>query len=272
MLQVQPNAFRQKGDSDMEENYRKEQLDLGYDALAKGRWNKAMDIFGALLREDPHCGLSCLGIAMAVKRIHSRQELAEKWELLRQDPDFQRELQPAPPDFHQWISQDMAEAGMQNLQDPGTETDEELKFRLPDFSLMDTGRKRLLIFAGVQIVLFLLSAVYFGKFSGEETFPGKLLAGFVLSAIFCGLPVIMGPLYGNAVLKNWRFCRILKFINNTLCIFGAGLHAMLAVACYMSIYSGADTPEDRYFLCISVLGVLIHIISAVFPAFLQREE
>lgn len=247
-------------------------LDRGFHALGQGNWELADGIFDRLLEEDPHCGMSCLGKAMAAQQIHGREELAENWDRLNRNPDFERMLSPAKADFLPWLRKDMAAANEEYRNRSGTPFMDfsDLAICLPDFSNLSMGRKILLIFAGVQVALCLLTASFLGKTDPEtDNFFGNLL----VAAIFTGLPVILGPLYGNSILEAGRFCRLLRILNNIVAVLGSGSYAILAIAGYLFIQEGSGvTFSDPYFCYVFITAFSAHFLSLVVPPVLNRVE
>ena len=251
-------------------------LDQGYNALQDENWQQADEIFIALLKEDPHCGMSCLGRAMAEKKIHDREELAESWEQLREDPDFLRALQPAKPDFLPWLQQDMEEA--REDEQEGAEAaeaadmeDSDFSVSMPDFSDMSPGRVILLSFAGIQVLLFLLVVFFFSRSEPHPESPGAaFLADLILAFIVSGLPVIFGPVYGNSIVEAGRFCRILRIINNVVAIFGCVFSGIMVAAFYETLQeSAAGARSDRYFCYVFIASFCIHALSFLVPVILD---
>ena len=251
---------------------REERLEWGYQALQTGSWEQAKAIFGDLLQEDPGCGLSCLGRALAEKQIHGREELAENWQTVRTDPVFREALNSAPPDLIEWLRADMEQA----LQDAEESREEEGSHSEKKhlFPAVSRGRKILLGFAGVQVILYLVMTFLF---AANDTDPGEILmnffGGLIVTAGFSGLPVIFGPLYGNSIVKGGRFRRLFKILNNLTAVPGAGIYAMLTVAGWMTVRE-SRVPErmDQFYVAIFFLAFLIHLLSLIVPAILNAVE
>ena len=244
-------------------------LDYGYQALRAEDWKQAKEIFRGLLQGDPSCGLSCLGMAMAEKQIGSREELAAVWDRMQEDPEFRKALEPAPKDFRDWLWADMKKA---------TEPEEEelsaFSLYMPDFSLMSTGRKLLLGFAGVQVVLFAaVVRLLMLSLPGTGDFFSKLLGNFIVALLMCGLPVILGPVYGNSIVEAGRFCRFLKIVNTIVCILGGIVCGFMVVVFYASLQiSAGDDGLDHYFFYAFIVAFVIHLISLVLPMILDKVE
>lgn len=245
-------------------------LNRGYDALSQGSWEQADQIFGRLLQQDPHCGMSCLGKAMAARQIHNRMQLSESWDQLQMDSEFMAELGSAKEDFLPWLQSDMASL-QKEKQEISAVDFMDLTLLLPDFSLMETGRKLLLLFAAVQVLLYLTVAFFIGKTGmEEETFAVSLAGSLVAAAIFTGLPVILGPVYGNSIVEAGRFCRVLKFINNTAAVLGCGISAIMVAAFYDSYQSG--TEADFFYCAAFSAAFFAHLLALIVPIILDKVE
>ena len=238
---------------------RQERIDRGYAALTKGRWEEAGELFDGLLAEDPHCGMSCLGKALALRQLHGREELVKCWENLSKDPDFLRELEPARPDFLPWLREDM-------------EAPEEPRYEEPE-EYSDLGRRLLLCFAAVQVCLFLLVLYFFCKAQWDpENVGTALLGNLIFSAMICGAPVILGPLYGNSIVEAGRFCKLLHILNNLVGFLGCVLTGILTAAFYSAFREEGGLREDWYTCTAMLTAFLIHLLSLIFPAILDKVE
>ena len=234
-----------------EKTGREQLLDRGYHALERGSWEEAKEIFEDLLSEDPAWGPSCLGMALAKRQLHGRQDLAACWQQLEKDPDFLAELHGVEPGFLRWLRQDMEAAAPA----PG-----------PD------GPHRVLYgFAGVQVGLYLLAALVMSM--TQEESPGFLVEAAVclgITAVMIGLPVILGPLYGNAILRESRFCRVLQILNNLVSLLMGGFYAIITLMGFLSLREpGQSAPGDRCYSFVVLIMTLICLISLILPKVLR---
>ena len=258
----------------MEQNREETQLDRGYDALRDGLWQQADGIFSELLQENPGSCLACLGRAMAAEKLHSREELAENWEELSRKPDFQSWFSSAKPDFLPWLQRDMESLISTKEKSSFSLTWPDFSGWLTDFSLASTGRKILLIFAAVQVILYFLTAIllYGTKGYTEDAF-SYLLADLILALLFSGIPAILGPIYGNSIVEDGRFRRILKFFNNASAILGCGISGIL-VAAFWSFVEGDVLAQraDRFYCYAYAAAFLAHFLALVIPMVLSHVE
>lgn len=243
---------------------RQTELDRGYDALGLESWQQAEEIFDGLLQQDPHCGLSLLGKALAVRKLPGRQALAKNWEKLRTDPAFQKDLQPAEPDFLRWLQTDM-EGTKEKPASKGPSLAEK-------YAVLSGSSKLLVILSAVQLILFLL--VYSMLWLSNPVYQDIILmlfANLFLTVLFCGCPMILGPLYGRSIVKAGRFRRLLKVLNNLTAILGLAISAIMVAACYTSL-AGAASPlrEDIYFFLAFAASFLLHLTALIFPIILER--
>ena len=236
---------------------REDLLNQGYLALKEGSWEKAENIFRELLRENPNSSLSCLGMALAENRLHGREELAQVWETLSQDPGFQKALEPAQEEFRCWLRQDMEAAKVLQTAAPA-----------PGIS---TGRKGLLCFAAVQVGLYLLMTAFMFQADRKVGDSGlQIFASLLVAGAFSGLPVILGPVYGNSLIRNGRFCRLWKILNNLVAILGGAAYAVISLTGYFSIQERASGRAELCYFYAMLAALLIHLIALVGPVILGK--
>lgn len=260
---------------------RQEQLDLGYDALRAEEYDNAQEIFQILLDEKPDCGLSCLGSYMAQHMLSTREELAEDWEAIRTEPDFLKAMEPAENGFLDWLRGDMeqAEENIETAEEESLlEEESGLYWDLSsiglDFSLMSPGRKLLLLFSAVQVLLYFgVSACFFSAEPDRPEFWGPFLGALMMGALVCGLPVILGSVYGNSIVEAGRFCRVLKILNNVvggLGGFGSGFMAFILFSEMQEV--AVPAREDQYFFYAFVIACIVHVLALVVPIILDAVE
>ena len=236
-------------------------LDQAFDALLAEDWDLALGSFEEILREDPDNGMACLGRAMASRQIPSRWALAEQWDDLRDDPKFLEQLVQAREDFLPWLYRDMESLRASEPEVP------ELVQRLERAS---PGRKGLLVLVAVQVLLYLaVTALFMNTGSESDPLSVRLPGSLLLAAIVAGLPMILGPVYGNSLLKDGRFTRILRIVNNLAAVLGSLFFGIVTVAGVMSL-SETENPTDHIYCALFGTVCLIYLVSLIGPMILGR--
>ena len=246
-------------------------LDQGYDALREGAWEEAARCFDSALQLDPASGFACLGKAMSVNRIHRPGELARHWEDLSRQTGFQDLLSPAPGDFLSWLQDEMERLrGPEPSDIPASASEPDS----PELTPVSPGRKLLLIFAAWQVLLYLGCALCLWLSDPLSESPGIAIPGcLIAAALFCGLPVILGPVYGNSIVEAGRFETVLKILNIITSIVGGLGTAILVLAFYSGWQTGGTDLREQMWSCFAyVLAFLTYVSALVFPMILNKVE
>ena len=256
------------------EETKKALLDQGYNDLTAGSWEQAAAVFEEILGSDPGDGLSCLGSAMAKFQIHGREELAQRWSQLTQNPDFQAILQNADPDFLTWIQMDMEEAREEIPSVPAeqseTQSGEENFTRR--FGQLRPEHKLYWYLIGSQLLLYLLAAFFIGKGTGTpDNWSASLAADLVIALLLSGLPMLLSGLYGRSILKEGRFCRVLKILNNIAAVLGALFCLIMVLGGLTAMGSGPEpTREDIFFSLAFLTAFFNYSLALILPMILKR--
>ena len=242
-------------------------LDQGYNALQGCRFQEAAEIFETLRREEPGNGLILLGIFMAGRQIPGREELAQNWPTLREDPDFINALHCAAPDFLPWLEGDMAALQKISSLDPLSSSQ-----TAADPAETDSLQKLLHTFTGIQVFLFILVIFFVYRTFAENDNPlSFLMSSFAVASLIAGGTVILGPIYGTVLLHSGRFRKALKILCNICAGIGCPANAFLAFVYFFSL---GDTSYgavyDRYTFFAFFTAFCIHTLGLIFPRILER--
>ena len=239
-------------------------LDQSYNFLQSCRFQEAKEILDSLLEEEPHSGLILLGIFMAEKQIRGREELAQNWQVLRNNPDFLQALQAASPDFLPWLERDMSslQKKMDNAQSSSPQTAAET----------DSFRKIVQVFTGIQIFLFLLVIFFVYRSFPEKDNPFSfLMSSFVVAMLLAGGTVILCPIYGKALMTSRKFARALKILGNILSGIGAPATALFSIVFFSSLSNASyEAVSDRYTFFAFFTAFCIHVLGLIFPRILEH--
>ena len=242
-------------------------LNQGYNALQSCRFQDAEEIFETLRQEDPHSGLILLGIFMAEKQIPGREELAQNWNTFRADPDFAKTFYGADPNFLPWLEGDMA-----SLQETLGSAPVSFSPAAAEPGETDSLQKLLHLFTGIQIFLFVLVIFFVYRTFTENDNPlSFLMSSFAVAALIAGGTVILGPVYGYALLHCVRFHKALKILCTICAGIGCPANALFAIVFFSSLGNTSYVAvSDRYTFFAFFTAFCIHTLGLIFPRILEH--